>query len=88
MRFMDLFKNFCVAIVLLQAFVLVAIVIIVTLEEHFKNSQDAQNQGHAGKCAFCTLTNDPCIYADKETCDGCPVAQSYYFTEEKEIDKV
>lgn len=90
MDLLNLFKNFCVALVLMQTFAILAIAIMVTVEEHFfRNNQQDDKPGGIGKRAFCTLTGETCVYADKETCEDCPAAMEHFYkAEENGVDKV
>ena len=73
MDLLNIFKNFCVALVLLQTITLLGVALMVTVEEHLnRDDQQDDRPGGIGKRAFCTLTGGTCIYADKETCEAKP----------------
>lgn len=90
MDLLNIFKNFCVALVLLQTITLLGVALMVTVEEHLnRDDQQDDRPGGIGKRAFCTLTGGTCIYADKETCEDCPAAMEHFYkAEENGVDKV
>lgn len=86
---MDIFKNVCTCIVILQAFVIIGLFVIFTINDKWQGKQN-QEGPRIGNRAFCLLTDQPCIYADNSgnTCEDCPAAQKHIYTEEKNVDKV
>ena len=87
---MEIFKNICVALVIIQAFCLVALLIILAIDDHLAGKAKGRDPERIGRHAFCALTAKPCIYADRSgsTCQDCPEAQAHYYTEEKNGDKI
>lgn len=86
--FIEIVKDACVVIVALQAFVLAALIIFVTVNDKTEGGQE-QKEPRIGSRAFCLLTNAPCIYADGgNSCDDCPAVQKQIYTEENNVDKV
>lgn len=79
----ELFKNFCVALVLLQAFSAAAVCIMAAISSKLEDRTEENPK--AAYHAFCALTNKPCIYADGtgNTCEDCPEATEAYFRKEK-----
>ena len=85
---LELFKNFCMVFVIMQLFIVAAILIMIAVSD--KISGNAEQGGGAGRHALCALTGSPCIYKDdgRNVCDDCPEAQKHFYQEEKNVDKV
>ena len=89
---MEIFKNICTVLVLMQAFAVIGLVFLITVSDHVTGkTKDKDRDRGIGKHAFCTLTEKPCIYASgsDSSCEDCPAAQQYFYElEEKRVDKV
>lgn len=85
---LELFKNFCMGLVIIQLLGIAAFILMVAVTE--KMSGDTEQGSGTGKHTLCALTGTPCIATPDgpDACEDCPAAQEYFYQEGKNGDKV
>lgn len=80
---LETFKNICVAIVLAQAIIWLAIAVFIFVEKKCAPLDDTKDVKPYH--SYCQLTFEPCIYAGKDetACRDCPEYEKIKYEEER-----